>query len=101
MGASVAYASIQERAKVRETRVVIAEIRRAIWKFREEMGRCPYTAHELVQPGRGRRRYIEAEPVDGWGNPLWIRCPGRYDPNGVDVVSAGPSGNFLVDDHIQ
>ena len=95
------WRSADERERERETREVIAEVRRAIAQFREDMGRCPHSMRELVHPGRSSARYLRSEPTDGWGNPLWVRCPGRYDPDGVDVVSAGPSGNFLVDDNIQ
>lgn len=95
------FVSVAEREKARRTREVIAETRRALAQFREDMGRCPHVLRELVSPARAGARYLREEPVDGWGNPLWVRCPGRYDPDGVDVVSAGPSGNFLVDDNIQ
>jgi hypothetical protein len=95
------WQSAEARGKVRRTREEIAETRRALAQFREHMGRCPYSIGELVHPSRAGVRYLRDEPLDGWGNPLWVRCPGRYDEGGVDVVSAGPSGNFLVDDNIQ
>jgi hypothetical protein len=100
IGAAV-WHSAAERDRVRRTREVIAETRRALAQFREDVGRCPNSMRELVHPPRSGVRYLREMPVDGWGNPLWVRCPGRYDPDGVDVVSAGPSGNFLVDDNIQ
>ncbi|HEX7603074.1 MAG TPA: type II secretion system protein GspG [Polyangiaceae bacterium] len=31
-------------------------------------------------------------PVDAWGHPLRITCPGRLDPKGFDVSSDGPDG---------
>lgn len=95
------WQSVEERGRVQQTRDAIAETRRALSQFREDMGRCPHSMRELVHPARAGRHYLREEPVDGWGNPLWVRCPGRYDPGGVDVVSAGPSGNFLIDDNIQ
>lgn len=104
VGCAIAWAifvSVDEREKVRHTREVIAETRRALAQFREDMGRCPHALRELVSPARAGARYLREEPLDAWGNPLWVRCPGRYDLDGVDVVSAGPSGNFLVDDNIQ
>jgi hypothetical protein len=55
---------------------------------------------ELVHPPRSGVRYLDEEPLDAWGQPLWVRCPGRYDEDDADVVSAGPSGNFLNDDNI-
>lgn len=91
----------EERQRRRETRTAIAEIKRSIAAFRADLGRCPHTIYELMHPPRSGRRYLRQLPVDGWGNPFWVRCPGRYDPEGADVVSAGPSGNFLIDDNIQ
>lgn len=95
------WKSVETRERIRASREVIAETRRALAQFREEMGRCPHSLRELVSPARAGTRYLREEPADAWGNPLWVRCPGRYDPEGVDVVSAGPSGNFLDDDNIQ
>jgi hypothetical protein len=98
---SAVWDSAEERERVRRTREVISETRHALADFREDVGRCPNSIGELVHPPRASVRYLREEPRDGWGNPLWVRCPGRYDPEGVDVVSAGPSGNFLVDDNLQ
>jgi hypothetical protein len=28
-----------------------------------------------------------------------MRCPGLDDPDGADVISAGPSGSLAVDDN--
>ncbi len=82
---------------VRHTRDVIDQTHRAIAQFRADMGRCPSTIRELVHPPRTGAHYLDEEPVDAWGHALWVRCPGRYDPDGEDVVSAGPSGSFLSD----
>ncbi len=95
------YRSAAHRHRVMRTLDALAVTRRAVGRFRQDMGRCPVTMTELVHPARGGSHGLEAAPVDGWGRPLWVRCPGRYDPEDVDVVSAGPSGNFLVDDNIQ
>ena len=95
------WQSVDAREREHETRAVIADVRRAVGQFQEDMGRCPYNLRELVRPARTGVRYLQELPVDGWGNPLWVRCPGRYDPEGLDVVSAGPSGNLLADDNIQ
>jgi hypothetical protein len=92
----VARHAIAER-DVAHTRDVIDRTHRAIAHFRADMGRCPSTIRELVHPPRTGARYLESEPIDAWGHALWVRCPGRYDPDGEDVVSAGPSGSFLDD----
>lgn len=93
--------SAEHRERVQETRAAIAEIKRAVSAFRADNGRCPHSLYELMHPPRSGARYLQRTPVDGWGRAFWVRCPGRYDPDGVDVVSAGPSGSFLVDDNIQ
>lgn len=93
--------SAEHRQRVHDTRAAIDEIQRAITAFRADVGRCPHALDELLHPPRSGRRYLREIPVDGWGRAFWIRCPGRYDPGGADVVSAGPSGSFLVDDNIQ
>jgi len=95
----VASHALAERDLVR-TRDVIDRTHRAIARFRADMGRCPSTVRELVHPPRTGAHYLESEPLDAWGHPLWVRCPGRYYPDGEDVVSAGPSGSFLSDDNV-
>jgi len=90
----------QRRQETRETRIVIESVHRAITAFRLDFGRCPSSMTELVHPPRAGVRYLDTEPRDAWGEPLWVRCPGRYDEDDADVVSAGPSRNFLNDDNI-
>jgi len=89
------------RHDVQSTRRTIDDVHRALDAFRLDYGRCPTTMRELLHPPRTGNRYLEAEPHDAWDNALWVRCPGRYDPDGADVVSAGPSGNFLDADNVQ
>lgn len=93
--------SAEQRQRERETRAAIGEIKRGIATFRADLGRCPHSLYELLHPPRSGDRYLRQVPVDGWGRAFFVRCPGRYDPDGVDVVSAGPSGSFLTDDNIQ
>ena len=93
--------SAESREHARETRTSSAEIQRAITAFRADFGRCPHNLHELTHPPRGSRRYLREIPLDGWGRSFFVQCPGRYDPDGTDVFSAGPSGNFLIDDNLQ
>lgn len=86
-----------DQRDVARTRDVIDDTHRAVARFRADMGRCPSTIRELVHPPRTGAHYLPNEPLDAWGRALWVRCPGRYDTDGEDVVSAGPSGNFLSD----
>jgi type II secretory pathway pseudopilin PulG len=95
-----AFAEADARARVRTTRAAIGETRRAVIAFRSEIGRCPRSVVELVHPPKSGARYVEDTPVDGWGRELMIRCPGRLDPSAADVISAGPSGSFAIDDNV-
>jgi hypothetical protein len=92
--------SAEQRGRERESRAAISEIKRSVAAFRNDMGRCPHSLHELMHPPRSGRRYLRQVPVDGWGRAFFVRCPGRYDPEAADVISAGPSGDFLEDDNV-
>ncbi len=89
----------KERERERLTRVAIDEVHRAIVRFRAEVGRCPRSMGELAHPPRGGSHYLRETPLDGWGRALHMRCPGLDDPDGADVISAGPSGSLAVDDN--
>jgi len=95
-----AFREADARAKVRTTRAAIAETRRAVIAFRSEIGRCPRSVVELVHPPKSGARYVDDTPTDGWEGELLIRCPGRLDPSSADVISAGPSGSFSIDDNV-
>ena len=88
------------QARLRATRAAIGQTQEAVTRFRDEMGRCPRSITELVHPPRAGARLLREIPTDGWGRPLWVRCPGRRNPDEADVVSAGPSGSFLEDDNV-
>ena len=84
-----------------ETRATIGQIHRAVARFRADQGRCPRTMTEMLHPPRGRMTYLHGEPRDAWGNAILLTCPAPDDPDTQEVVSAGPLGDFLVDDNIQ
>lgn len=94
------YQVADQRSRVRSTRAGIAEVQRAVAAFRAEVGRCPRSSVELVHPPKAGAKYLDEIPSDGWGQELYVRCPGRRDPGGAEVISAGPSGSFLKDDNI-
>jgi hypothetical protein len=95
-----AFRVADARARVRVTRANIAEVERAVAAFRAEMGRCPRNETELVHPPRGAARYLNEVPTDAWGRELYVRCPSTVDPSSAEVVSAGPSGSFSIDDNV-
>jgi Type II secretion system (T2SS), protein G len=96
----LAYRAADERARTRATRAAIAEARRAVAAFVAELGRCPHSTVELVHPPKAGAHYLNELPVDGWGRPLYVRCPGENSRDVAEVISAGPSGSFLQDDHV-
>jgi len=90
--------AIERRDAERETRLAVAEVERAVGRFRTDHGRCPRSLDELIHPPRSGARYLRETPRDGWGEPLLVRCPGLFDPDSVDVVAAGRHGSFFDDD---
>jgi hypothetical protein len=89
------------RQRRSETRATIGQVHRAVSRFRADQGRCPRNMTEMLHPPRGRMTYLHGEPRDAWGNAILLTCPAPDDPDTQEVVSAGPSGDFLVDDNIQ
>ncbi len=94
------YRTAAAREAERVTLANIDETQRAVSAFRVEVGRCPRSTTELVHPPRTRHRYLDAVPTDGFGRPLRVRCPGHLDSLEADVLSAGPSGDFFIDDNL-
>jgi general secretion pathway protein G len=75
-------------ASLRATRASIGVADRAVASFRaDHAGACPRDLGELVAGG-----YARDVPVDAWGRPLRVTCPGRRDARGFDVSSDGPDG---------
>ncbi|HEX2675302.1 MAG TPA: type II secretion system protein GspG [Polyangiales bacterium] len=96
----LAYRAADRRARIRTTRAAIAEARRAVDAFVAELGRCPRSTVELVHPPKTGAHYLDSVPVDGWGRPLYIRCPGHDHRDLAEVVSGGPNGSLLDDENV-
>jgi len=81
--------SREERAAgVRATRATITTAHYAVSAFRaDHSGACPKELAELVAGG-----YASEVPLDAWGRPLRLTCPGRRDPRGFDLMCDGPDG---------
>lgn len=78
----------ERAAAVRATRATITTAHFAIAAFRADHGgACPKELGELVAG-----RYAQDVPVDAWGRPLRLACPGRRDPQGFELLSDGPDG---------
>lgn len=78
----------EKTAGIRATRASITTMYRAVSAFRADHGNsCPHELTELVAQG-----YSHDIPLDAWGRPLRLTCPGRRDPRGFEIVSDGPDG---------
>lgn len=75
---------------VRSTRTTLSLVYGAVAAYRaDHEGRCPATLTELQPAG-----YLKIEPVDAWGRPLRLTCPGRKAPEAYDLMSDGPDGEI-------
>ena len=85
----IAIRAREERAAgTRATRATVSGAYVAVSAFRaDHAGACPKELNELVVGG-----YATEIPIDAWGRPLRLTCPGRRDPHGFDLASDGPDG---------
>ncbi|MEJ7734379.1 MAG: type II secretion system protein GspG [Polyangiaceae bacterium] len=73
---------------IRSTRATLSVVRNAVDAYRaDHERRCPPSLEVLAPEG-----YLspETKPVDAWGRPLRLTCPGRFDDRGYDLQSDGP-----------
>ncbi len=78
----------EHAASVRATRAQISNATRHVASYRaDHKGKCPEALAELVKQG-----YARDVPLDAWGRPLRLTCPGRRDTRGFDLSSDGPDG---------
>jgi general secretion pathway protein G len=78
----------EKLASIRATRASIDLADGSIAAFRADHGgACPRELGDLVAGG-----YARDMPIDAWGRPLRLACPGLRDPRGFDVYSDGPDG---------
>jgi general secretion pathway protein G len=78
----------EKSAAARATRASITTMFRAVSAYRaDHAGACPKELGELVAQG-----YTRDIPLDAWGRPLRLTCPGRRDPQGFEIQSDGPDG---------
>ena len=77
-------------AAIRATRASIGDAERAVSSYlADHAGACPRDLAEVVAAG-----YARDLPVDAWGRPLRVTCPGRRDARGFEVSSDGPDGHL-------
>ena len=87
----------RDRIGERSTRATLLVIREGLDAYRADHDRrCPPTLNALRDEG-----YIHVAPVDAWGRPLVLTCPGRRSPETYDLVSYGPSGDMRGLDRVE
>ncbi len=87
----------KEKIGVRLTRATIGAVAKGVDKYRADHdGACPPDIALLKTQG-----YIAFDPVDAWGRPLRLLCPGFENPTRYDLMSDGPDGQFGGLDRIQ
>ena len=75
---------------VRLTRATIGTVAKGVDKYRADHdGQGPKDIADLKKEG-----YIAFDPVDAWGRPLRLLCPGFSRTRGYDLMSDGPDGAF-------
>jgi general secretion pathway protein G len=75
----------ERAAAVRATRATIDTAFHALIAYRaDHAGACPRDWHEMVAGN-----YLRDLPLDAWGHPLRLTCPGRRDRAGFDLESDG------------
>jgi general secretion pathway protein G len=71
-------------------------VKSAIDMFEVDNGYYPSSLQDMIQKPRNAGNwhgpYFENSqlPVDPWGHPYLYACPGKHNPTGYDLWSAGP-----------
>src|SRR5580698_3253199 len=81
-------------------------IKSALGQYEVDNGNYPKSLQDLVvAPGNAKNwhgPYFDSAklPVDPWGNPYIYYYPGKHNPSGYDLLSAGPDGKEGTDDDL-
>jgi general secretion pathway protein G len=79
-------------------------IKSALGAFQVDNGFYPKNLQDLLQLPSGATNwhgpYLEKFPIDPWGHKYIYEYPGKHNPNGYDLFSAGPDGKPGTDDDI-
>ncbi len=81
-------------------------IKSALDQYDVDMGTYPSSLQDLINPPHNSRNwhgpYFDPPtlPQDPWGNPYLYQYPGKHNPTGYDLWSAGPDGKSGTSDDI-
>ena len=89
---ALVFVLIAQREKndsgIRATRASLLVLRSAVDAYRaNNNGECPRELADLE-----RKHFIKKVPLDAWGRPFLLTCPGLFDREGYELSSAGPDG---------
>lgn len=80
----------RRRTGIRSTRATLGVVHVAVDAYRADHERhCPASLDALRKDG-----YLAVAPVDAWGHPLRLWCPGRRDATSYELTSDGPDGDI-------
>lgn len=78
----------RRQAGIRQTRATLLALRTAIDSYlADHGGDCPDDLAALADYGS-----FKALPLDAWGRPFRLTCPGRREGDRYDLASDGPDG---------
>ena len=96
-----------QQAKETAAKTQISSFEQALDSFEVDTGSFPAGTNGLDalvnQPSNARDwkgPYLKNIPTDPWGNPYAYSYPGKLNPSGYDVISAGPDGRVGSEDDI-
>jgi general secretion pathway protein G len=81
-------------------------IKSALGQFEVDNGFYPKSLQELISAPANAKNwhgpYFDPPklPVDPWNNPYIYYYPGKHNPTGYDLLSAGPDGKENTDDDL-
>lgn len=100
-----------EEAQIGATKATMTNIRTALGLYETDNGKYPTQEQTLMaliekpstapEPKKWRK-YLDTStvPVDAWDQPLDYKNPGVKNPDGYDLISAGPDEKMGTDDDI-
>jgi len=101
------FAGTTEKANIAAAKTQIGSFSNALNRYEIDTGNYPRTLQALIeQPGDVRGwsgPYLERRtiPLDPWGNAYLYEYPGKNNPYGPDISSAGPDGKPGTKDDIK
>jgi general secretion pathway protein G len=102
------FAGRSQQARITAAMTQIATFNTALGAYEVDTGSYPREQDGLralvVQPPDvtgWRGPYLESDvPLDPWGHPYVYAYPGKLNPSGYDIISAGPDGQLGTADDI-